>query len=127
MGYWLSIFAITTRRLTKTVNDATPNLGNKITFSLALANAGRLADEETDGLRVVIELPMRVLLSGLSRMLEFLLTEVEPVELLLTEMLDEGLRELEEPEGLEIVIRLDVDPPGLLLEDIVPERLEKIA
>ncbi len=53
---------------------------------------GRLDDEETDGLRVVIELPMRALLLGLSRTLELLPTEVEPVELLLIEVLDEGLR-----------------------------------
>ena len=53
---------------------------------------GRSGDEETDGLRVVIELPMLALLPGLIRMLELLLIEVEPVELLPTEMLDEGLR-----------------------------------
>jgi hypothetical protein len=81
---------------------------------------GLLADEEPDGLLVVIELPMRVLLLGLIRALELLLTEVEPVELLLTETLDEGPRELE---GLVTVIRLDVEPLGLRLDEIEPERL----
>ena len=62
------------------------------------------------------------MLLGLIRMLELLLLEVEPVEPLLMEMLDEGPRELEELEGLEIVIRLDVDPLAPPLEEIVPER-----
>ncbi len=53
---------------------------------------GRLRDKETDGLLVLIEPPIRNLLPGLIRMPELLLIKVEPVELLLTEMLDEGLR-----------------------------------
>ena len=74
----------------------------------------RLGDEDTDGVLVLMEPPIRALLLGLIRSPELLLTEVEPVELLL----------IDEPdEGLETVIRLDVDPPGLLLVDIVPERL----
>jgi len=83
---------------------------------------GRLADEEMDGVMVVIELLIRDLLLGLIRIVELLLIEVEPVELLPMETLDEG-RELEELEGLEIVIRLDIEPFALLLEEIVPERL----
>ena len=71
---------------------------------------GRLGDEETDGLRVVIEPPIRDLLLGLIRI----------VELLLTETLDEDLRELE---GLVTVIRLDVEPLGLRLDEIELERL----
>ena len=83
----------------------------------------RLADEEADGVLVLMELPTRALLAGPIRMLELLLTEVEPVELLLIDELDEGLRKLEESEGLETVIRLDVELPGLLYVCIVPERL----
>lgn len=80
---------------------------------------GQFVEEETDGLLVVIELPIRALLLGLIRMLELLSIEVAPVEPLLMEMPDEGLRELE---GLEIVIRLDVDPLAPLLEEIEPDR-----
>ncbi|KPK38286.1 MAG: hypothetical protein AMJ65_13085, partial [Phycisphaerae bacterium SG8_4] len=40
----------------------------------------RLADEEADGVLVLMELPTRALLAGPIRMLELLLTEVEPVE-----------------------------------------------
>ena len=83
----------------------------------------RLRDEDTDGVLVLIELPIRDRLPGLKRMLEFLLIEVEPVEPLLIDEPDEGLRKLEELEGLETVIRLDVEPPGLLRVCIVPERL----
>ena len=83
----------------------------------------RLGDENADGILVLMELPIRALLPGLIRMLEPLLIEVESVELLLIEVLDEGLRKLDEPDGLEIVIRLDVEPPGLLRVCIVPERL----
>jgi len=82
----------------------------------------RLVEEETDGLLVVIELPIRALLLGLIRMLGLLLIEVEPGELLLMEILDERPRELEELEGREIVIRLDVDPLAPLLEEIEPDR-----
>ena len=84
---------------------------------------GCLVEEETGGLVIVIDLPIRALLLGLRRILELRLTEVEPVELRLTEMPEEDLPEVEELGRLEIVIRLDVDLPGLLLEDIVPERL----
>lgn len=84
---------------------------------------GCLVEEETDGLLIVIDLPMRAMLLGLSRMLEFRLTEVEPVELRLIEVLDDGLLEVEELGLLEIVIRFNVDPDELLREDIVPERL----
>ncbi|MEA3224878.1 MAG: hypothetical protein U9Q07_02935 [Planctomycetota bacterium] len=80
---------------------------------------GRLEIELDGGLAIIV-LPRRDLLPGLMRLMELLLMEVEPVELLLIEVLDDGLRELE---GLEIVIRLDVDPLGLLLDDTVPERL----
>ena len=83
----------------------------------------RLPDEDADGILILMELPIRALLPGLIRMLELLPTEVEPVELLLIDELDEGLRKLEELEGLETVIRLDVEPPGLLRVCIVPERL----
>ena len=84
---------------------------------------GCLVEEETGGLVIVIDLPMRVLLLGLRGILELRLIEVEPVELRLIEVLEEGVREIEEPGRLEIVIRLDVDLLGLLLEDIVPDRL----
>lgn len=83
----------------------------------------RLGDEDADGILVLTELPIRALLLGLIRMLELLLTEVEPVELLLIDEPDEGLRKLEELEGLETVIWLDVEPPGLLRVCIVAERL----
>ncbi|MHC4629367.1 MAG: hypothetical protein ACYTDV_20510 [Planctomycetota bacterium] len=83
----------------------------------------RLVDEDADGVLVLMELPMRALPLGPIRTLELLPTEVEPVELLLIEELDEGLRKLEEPEGLETVIRLDVEPPGLLRVCVVPERV----
>ena len=83
----------------------------------------RLPDEDADGILVLMELPIRALLPGLIRMLELLLTEAEPAEPLLIDEPDEGLRKLEELEGLETVIRRDVEPPGLLEVDIVPERL----
>jgi hypothetical protein len=61
-------------------------------------------DEDTDGVLVLMEPPIRALLLGL----------IGSPELLL----------IDEPDvGLETVIRLDVDPSGLLLVDIVPERL----
>ncbi len=78
-------------RLTDEDTDGVLVLIERPMLDLVLV-VGRLDDEETDGLRVVIELPIRALLPGLGRMLELLLTEVEPVELLLTEVLDEGLR-----------------------------------
>jgi len=68
----------------------------------------------------VIDLPMLAVLSGLIRMLELRLIEVGPVELLSIEMPYE-VRESVETEGLEIVALLDVDPPGLLPEDTMPE------
>ena len=74
----------------------------------------RLVDEEADGVLVLMELPIRALLPGPIRMLELLPTEAEPVELLLIDKLDEGL---------ETVIRLDLEPPGLLEVVMVPERL----
>ncbi|MHC4116337.1 MAG: hypothetical protein ACYSWO_02400 [Planctomycetota bacterium] len=104
----------------------------------------RLWDEDTDGVLALIELPIRDLLLELTDccleieidgvlppieppmrdlLLRLLLIEVEPVELLLIEVLDDGPREIEGLDGLEIVTRLDVDPPGFLLEDIVVERL----
>jgi hypothetical protein len=71
-----------------------------------------LSDEDEDGALVLMELPIRDLLLGLIRVPELLVMDVPA----------EGLRKLEELEGLETVIRLD-DPLGLLLVDIVPERV----
>ena len=79
----------------------------------------RFCGEDTDGVLVVIELPIRALLLGLICLLVLLLIEVVPLELLLIDVLEEGLPGLE---GLLIVMRLEVDPLELLLEDIVVER-----
>jgi hypothetical protein len=68
----------------------------------------RLSDEDEEGALVLMEPPIRDLLLGLIRVPELLVMDVP----------DEGLRRLEELEGLETVIRL-----GLLLVDIVPERV----
>ncbi|MHC4507771.1 MAG: hypothetical protein ACYTAO_02290 [Planctomycetota bacterium] len=66
-----------------------------------------LLDTDEDGFFVPIELPMREVLLELMRVLELL-----PVELLVLTELEDGLRVLKEVDGREVVIRLD----GALLE-----------
>lgn len=97
------------------MRDLEPEAGRSILID-------RLDHGTIEGVLVLMEPPIRDLLLGLIRMPELLLTEVEPVGLLVMDVPDEGLRRLEELEGLEIVIRLD-DPLGLLLIEIVPERV----
>lgn len=86
---------------------------------------GRRFDHETDGRWVLtlMELPMRAVLLESIRTVELRLIDVDPVELLPIEMPDEGLREIDESDGRDIVIRPDPEPFGLMLDEIVPERL----
>jgi hypothetical protein len=87
---------------------------------LELVEADCLPVPDTDGVRPLIEAPMRPVLLALMRAVELPMVgvpglELAPVDVPLDTELDEGLRMLSPMLDRELVIRLDADPLGARL------------